>query len=120
MPTLAAELVGLRVDIIVTAGAPAVLAAKAATTTIPIVMATVADPVELKLVSSLARPGGNITGITSISSELSGKRLALVKELVPRVVTYLRVLYFHDRATVIARLTSSGRTQLNIRESCGK
>ncbi len=65
VPTLAAELVGLGVDIMVTAGARAARAAKAATTTIPIVMALVGDPVGLKLVPSLARPGGNITGITS-------------------------------------------------------
>ncbi len=81
-------------DAMCAGGAPAILAARAATPTIPIVMATVADPVELKLVPGLARPGGNITGLTTISSELSGKRLALAKELVPRLS---RVAILWDR-----------------------
>ncbi len=75
LPGLAAELVKLKVDIIVTGGTAAALAAKRATTTIPIVMATGADQVGLGIVAGLARPGGSITGITSLAAELSGKRL---------------------------------------------
>jgi putative ABC transport system substrate-binding protein len=82
---LATELVAAKVDILVTAGNPASLAAKQATSSIPIVTATGPDPVKLGLAASLARPGGNLTGVTSISSELSAKRLGLLKELLPRV-----------------------------------
>jgi putative ABC transport system substrate-binding protein len=85
LPLLAAELVRLKVDAIFASGAvqPA-LAAKNATTTIPIVFVGVGDPVELGLVASLARPGGNITGLSSMGRDLSGKRLELVKETVPK------------------------------------
>jgi len=85
LPALAAELVALKVDVIVTAGgtAPA-LAAKQATTTIPIVMAGVGDAVAAGLVSSLARPGGNVTGVTDLEPELAAKRLELLKEAIPR------------------------------------
>jgi putative ABC transport system substrate-binding protein len=86
LPALAAELVSLKVDVIVVAGgtAPA-LAAKEATTTIPIVMTYVGDPLARGLIASLARPGGNITGLTSVSPDLAGKRLELLKETVPRL-----------------------------------
>ena len=80
---LATELVGLKVDVIVAAGSSASRAAKQATSTIPIVMAQVADPVGSGLVASLARPGGNATGTSTIAPEISGKRLELLKELVP-------------------------------------
>ena len=82
---LAAELVRLKVDVVVTAGSPAARAAKNATTSIPIVMATGGDPVGLGLVATLARPGGNVTGLTTLSRELSGKRLEMIKEALPRV-----------------------------------
>ncbi len=86
LPHLAAELVSLKVDVIVAAGLVGAQAATEATKTIPIVMVAVAaDPVGTGLVASLARPGGNITGLTLISSELSGKRLELLKTVVPRV-----------------------------------
>jgi len=85
LPALAAELVRLKVDIIVTAGPAPTRAAKAATTTIPIVMAQDSDPVGNGFVASLARPGGNITGLATLSPELSGKRLELLKEIVPRL-----------------------------------
>jgi putative ABC transport system substrate-binding protein len=85
LPALAAELVRLKVDIIVTAGAPATRAAKEATVTIPIVMMQVGDPVASGFVASLARPGGNITGLSSLAPELSGKRLELLKETVPKL-----------------------------------
>src|SRR5262250_1414429 len=85
LPQLAAELVHLKVDIIVTSITPDTLVAKNATTTIPIVMASVADPVGSRFVDSLARPGGNITGLTNIAPELSGKWLELLKEAVPNL-----------------------------------
>lgn len=83
LAALAADLVRLKVDVIVTAVGPDTIAAKNATTTIPIVMASAGDPVGTGLVASLARPGGNITGLTQISSDLAGKRLQLLKEIVP-------------------------------------
>jgi putative ABC transport system substrate-binding protein len=86
LPGLAAELVALPVDIIVTIGTPTAKAAKQATATIPIVMAGSADPVEHGLVASLARPGGNVTGVThSPGPEISGKGIELLKEAVPTV-----------------------------------
>jgi ABC-type uncharacterized transport system substrate-binding protein len=83
LPALAAELVQRRVDVIATGTIPSVFAAKAATTTIPIVFIVAEDPVKHRLIASLARPGGNLTGINFLSSELSAKRLELVRELVP-------------------------------------
>jgi putative ABC transport system substrate-binding protein len=83
LPALAAELVGLRVDVIVGVGAVVVRAAKSATTTIPIVMAVVIDPVEAGLVASLERPGGNITGLTTFDPQEAGKKLELLKEVLP-------------------------------------
>jgi ABC-type uncharacterized transport system substrate-binding protein len=82
---LAVELVQLKVDVIVTSGIPPALAAKQATTTIPIVVAAASDLVSAGLVASLARPGGNLTGINSLTAELSGKRLELLKEVLPRL-----------------------------------
>src|SRR2546425_2328110 len=82
-PELAAELVRLRVDGILVPTTPAALAAKHATQTIPIVMLTAIDPVGAGLVASLARPGGNLTGLSVLGAELSGKRLELLKEIVP-------------------------------------
>ncbi len=84
-PDLAAELVGLGVDLIVVDSAPAAQAAKEATSTIPIVLSAVGDPVELGLVASLARPGGNITGVSSVFPQLVQKRLELLRESVPRL-----------------------------------
>jgi putative ABC transport system substrate-binding protein len=85
LPDLVAELVALKVDVIVTSGGtPPALAAKQATTTIPIVMAGTGDAVAAGLVSSLARPGGNITGLTDFVPELMAKRLELLKEAIPR------------------------------------
>ena len=85
MPDFAAELVRLKVDTIVAEGTGRATAAKRATSTIPIVMAESTDPVGTGLVASLARPGGNITGVTSDSGELGGKLLELLKEIVPRL-----------------------------------
>ena len=92
LPDLAAELVRLKVDVIVTAASAGILAAKKASATMPIVFAAAADPVGDGLVSSLARPGGNITGITLMAPDLDGKRLELLKEAFPKVarVAFLR------------------------------
>jgi ABC-type uncharacterized transport system substrate-binding protein len=96
LPELAAELVRLKVAIIVAgAGAPTVQAAKAATTTIPIVMANVNDPVALGFVVSLAHPGGNITGLSNLSPEIGGKQLELLKEIMPKI----------SRVAVLGRIT---------------
>ena len=81
---LAADLIGMKVDILVTAGSEAALAAKQVTSSIPIVMATGGDPVEMGLAASLARPGGNVTGVISLIRQLTGKRFELLKQLVPR------------------------------------
>ena len=86
LPELAAELVRLKVDLIVVAGATqAALAAKRATTTIPIVMASAGDPVGAGLVASLARPGGNVTGFSTLASELNTKRVEILKDAVPKL-----------------------------------
>jgi len=95
LPELAAELVHLKPDVIVSPTTAGSLAAKQATGTIPIVIAGVADAVGAGLVASIARPGGNVTGLTSISAELGGKRLELVKGIVP---TASRVAVLHDPA----------------------
>jgi putative tryptophan/tyrosine transport system substrate-binding protein len=84
-PALIAELLALKVDVIVTAGTPAAQAVKRATSTIPLVMIAVGDPVGTRLVSSLGRPGGNATGLVSIAPDLEGKRLQLLQEIVPNL-----------------------------------
>ncbi|HEV8584389.1 MAG TPA: ABC transporter substrate-binding protein [Methylomirabilota bacterium] len=84
-PLLAAELVRLNVDVILTRGTPAAVAARNATATIPVVMLGSGDPVGAGLVSGLARPGGNITGLSAMVSELGGKRVELIKQAVPRI-----------------------------------
>ena len=90
-PDLVTELIRLNVDLIVTRGTPAALAAKNATRTIPIVMAAIGDPVENGVIASLARPGANVTGLSASVTELQAKRLELLKELVPRIarIAYL-------------------------------
>jgi putative ABC transport system substrate-binding protein len=95
LPTLALELVQLKVDIIVAAGTQATRAAKDATSTIPIVMAVSAYPDKIGLVESLARPGGNVTGLSNVSPELFGKRLQLLKEISPKV-SRVAVLWFPE------------------------
>jgi putative tryptophan/tyrosine transport system substrate-binding protein len=85
IPSLVKELVQLKVDVLVVATLPAILAARQATKTIPIVMVTSTDPIASKLVDSLARPGGNITGLSTLAQDLSGKRLELLTEVVPRL-----------------------------------
>jgi ABC-type uncharacterized transport system substrate-binding protein len=102
LPALAAELVRLKVDVIVTTGASVTRAAKEATVTIPIVMTNDNDPVGNRFVASLARPGGNITGLVTLSPELSGKRLELLKETVPRL----------SRVAVFGTSTTPGNAQV--------
>jgi putative tryptophan/tyrosine transport system substrate-binding protein len=85
LPELAADLVRLKVDLIVVTSGPPALAAKKATTTIPIVMTSVADPVGAGLVANLARPGGNVSGLSSLGTELNSKRLEVLKDAVPKL-----------------------------------
>jgi putative ABC transport system substrate-binding protein len=85
LPALAAELVRLEVDVVVTSSNPAITALKQATRDIPIVMTVVGDPVGAGFIQSLARPGGNITGMSSVAEQLSGKRLELLKEIDPKI-----------------------------------
>src|SRR2546430_6012154 len=85
LPRLAEELVRLRVNLILASAGPAALAVKRATTSVPIVFVGVVEPVELGLVPSLGRPGGNITGLTTTSGDFAGKRLELLRTIVPRL-----------------------------------
>jgi putative ABC transport system substrate-binding protein len=111
----AAELVGLKVDVIVTSGTPAALAAKQATRTIPIIMAQLADPVGTGLVSSLRRPGGNITGLTTQDPDLIGKRLELLLEIVPRNTRLALLVDETNPGTVlIARATESAARSVGV------
>jgi putative ABC transport system substrate-binding protein len=97
LPTLASELVQLKVDIIVVAGTPATRAAKQATSTIPIVMAVSGNADKIGLVESLARPGGNITGLSNVAADLTGKRLQYLKEIAPKV-SRMAVLWLPESA----------------------
>ena len=85
LPALVAELIAAKVEVLVAAGTPAALAVKRATTTVPMVMVAVGDPVGTGLVASLARPGGNLTGLVSIAPDLEGKRLELLQEVAPKL-----------------------------------
>jgi putative ABC transport system substrate-binding protein len=105
LPKLASELVSLKVDVIVTHGTPGSRAAKQATTTIPIVMAAIGDPVRSGLVASLARPGGNLTGNSILEFDLALKRLELVKEVVPNAS---RVGLFYVPGTQIGTAEEAG------------
>ena len=102
---LAAELVGLKLDLIVTGGTSAAIAAKRATSTIPIVTATGSDPVAVGLVASLRQPGGNVTGMTSINSELAAKRIELLRNVAPRVS---RIAILWDERDTGSRLNADG------------
>ena len=111
LPELAAQLVRNRVDVILAGSTPGALAAKKATSTIPIVMVTTGDPIEGGLVASLAQPGGNVTGVTALGDVLAVKRLQLLKEAVPGVT----------RVAVLANPVSPyTRSFLRARESAGR
>ena len=99
LPDLATELVGLKVDVLASLGTPATLAAKSATTTIPIVMESLSDVVRIGLVQNLARPEANLTGVSGFAPELSGKRLELIRELFPRA---RRIGVLANRANPVA------------------
>jgi putative ABC transport system substrate-binding protein len=108
LPGLAAELVGLPVAVIVTAGSQAIQAVKQATSTIPVVMAASGDPVETGAVTSLARPGENLTGLSLSAPELSGKRLELLKEAVP-AIAHVAVLANPANPSTAAQLRETQR-----------
>jgi putative ABC transport system substrate-binding protein len=110
LPKLAAELLSLKVDVIVTHGTPGSRAAKQATTTIPIVMAAVGDPVRSGLVASLARPGGNLTGNSILEFDLALKRLELVKEIIPKAS---RVGLFYVPGTQIGTAVEAGARSID-------
>ena len=103
LPELAADLVRLKIDLIVVTGGQPALVAKKATTTIPIVMANVGDPVGAGLVASLGRPGGNVTGNSVLSPELNSKRLQILKDAVPKLVR-------------VGLLRQAGATDLQMKE----
>jgi putative tryptophan/tyrosine transport system substrate-binding protein len=103
LPALAAELVRLKVDVIVTGGPTVTRAAKEATSTIPIVMTNDPDPVGDGFIANLARPGGNITGLSTLSVELSGKRLEILREVVPKL----------SRVAILGTSTSPGNAQMS-------
>jgi putative ABC transport system substrate-binding protein len=109
LPALSADLVRLGVDVIVTGSNPNTVAAMKATTTIPIVMTTGIDPVSTGLVAGLARPGGNVTGLTAdAGGEILGKRFELLKETLPNL-SRLGILFNPDVASNRSRQTSMGR-----------
>src|SRR5262245_9716296 len=97
-PEVASELVASKVDVIVTRGTPAALAAKSATATIPVVMAAIGEPLDTGVVASLARPGGNVTGFSAFVTELAGKRVELFKEAMPGVT---RLGFFNNMSNPV-------------------
>jgi putative ABC transport system substrate-binding protein len=111
LPRLAAELVGLPVNLLVTSAGPPALAAKQATKTIPIVFTQVSDPVAEGLVTSLARPGGNITGLSQTSSDLAGKRLELLSETFPKISNF---------AVLWTSASKAGRTRFQETQSAAQ
>ena len=116
LPTLAAELVRLNVDIIITQGTPAALAAKRATPTIPIVMAIVGDPVEAGIVKSVSQPGGNVTGSAFFYGELNAKRLEMIKAALPSL-TRVAVLMNPDNPAMVSvlRIMEERAQALNVK-----
>ena len=101
LPDIAAELIRLKVDVLVASGTPSVLPARNATSTIPVVFVAAIDPVATGVVASLARPGGNVTGVTAVHADVTGKRLQLLKELLPKL----------SRIAFLVRATSPATAQ---------
>jgi putative ABC transport system substrate-binding protein len=115
LPALAADLVRSKVDVIATLGSPATVAAKQATTTIPIVMESLADAVSTGLVTNLARPGGNVTGISGFAPELNGKRLELIRELLPGARKVAVLINRGNPATAsVVRATEAAARQMRL------
>jgi putative ABC transport system substrate-binding protein len=102
-PALITELLAQKVEVIVTAGTPASLAVKKAATSVPLVMVAVGDPVATGLVASLARPGGNVTGLTSTTEETEGKRLELLRQVIPKL-SHLGVFWNPDNPVLVPQL----------------
>jgi putative ABC transport system substrate-binding protein len=116
LPALVAELIGLQVDIIVVAATPGSLAVKSATNTIPVVIVAVSDPTRIGLVPSLVRPGGNITGLSLLTPELSGKRLQLLVEIAPKTKRVTVLMNPSNRShTIFLDETAAAGKQLHIR-----
>jgi putative tryptophan/tyrosine transport system substrate-binding protein len=116
LPELATELVRLDVDVLVSLGTPATLAARRATMTIPIVMESLADAVGTGLVPNLARPGGNITGVSGFAPELSGKRLELIREMLPRAARIAVLTNRANPATApVLRATESAAEKMRMK-----
>ena len=112
LPGLAAELVRLRVDVIVASGSEATLAARKATTTIPIVM-TSSNPLGLGIVASLARPGGNITGLSLLAPEVSGKRVEILKQILPGITSVAVLLYPDDPGVAFSLKETEAAAELS-------
>jgi putative tryptophan/tyrosine transport system substrate-binding protein len=116
LPVLAAELVRLDVDVIFAMGSPAIRAANQTTTSVPILMETLGDAVSTGLVSSLARPAGNVTGISGFSPELAGKQLQLIREILPHIRQVALLANADNTATpVVIRATESAAARMAIR-----
>src|SRR5215470_11149737 len=116
LPELVTELLRLEVDVLVSFGTPATLAAKRATTTIPIVMESLSDAVSTGLVANLARPGGNVTGVSGFAPDLSGKRLELIREMLPRAERIAVLANGANQATApVLRATESAAQQVRMK-----
>jgi len=119
LPELAQELIHLHVDAIVVSGTPAIQAAKSATTSIPIIMTVAADPVDAGLVKSLAHPGENVTGLSFLDTELSAKRLELLKEAFPKISRVAVLRHVTSAIAAVGAVESVGRSlalQIQIHE----
>src|SRR6476619_398728 len=115
LPDLVSELLSLRVDVIVSGTTEAILAVRRIDKTIPIVMSAISDPIGSGLIASLARPGGNTTGLTLLSTDLAAKRLQLVRELVPHVKQVAVLAYWpHQPTTLLFRETSDAAEKLGV------
>jgi putative ABC transport system substrate-binding protein len=110
-PALAADLVHRKVDFIVTWGTPAAIAAKKATTTIPIVLGAIGDPVQVGVVTNLGRPGGNITGLSSLAVELEAKRLEILKQVVPQMSRVAILWNPNNPALAVSSKTAIGAAE---------